>query len=102
MADVQVGSSTMITVAWGGLLIVLFVVAGILILIGLLKKNNALRSTGLVILGIMAFATPLVLYLHDLGDSWEPKSSDLLILAFLAFLGGVSTAVGALTFGKKS
>jgi hypothetical protein len=92
----------MITFAWGGFLIILWVLAGILILMGSLQKNNVLRSAGLVVLGIMAFATPLVLYLHELGDSWEPKSSDLLTLAILAFPGGVSTAFGASTFRKKS
>jgi len=100
MADVQVSSS--IAIAWGGVLITLCVVAGILILVGLQKKNMALRSAGLVILGIMAFATPLAFYLNELDNSWEPKSSDLLLLAFLAFLGGISTAIGALTFRKKS
>jgi hypothetical protein len=102
MAGVEVGSSIMISFAWGGFLIFLGVVAGIIILIGLLQKNIALRSIGLVILGITAFATPLAFYINELGNSWEPKSSDFLILAILAFLGGVSTAVGALTFRKKS
>jgi hypothetical protein len=100
MADVQVSSS--IVIAWGGVLVTLFVVAGILILIGLLRKSIPLRSAGLVLLGIMAFATPLAFYLNELSDSWEPKFTDLLILAILAFIGGVSTAVGALTFKGKS
>ena len=80
----------------------LFVAASVLVLVGMLKKNSALRSTGLVVLGIAALATPLTFYLNEVGSSWEPSSGDLLIIAILAFLGGISTAVGALTFRKRA
>jgi len=96
MAEVQM------IIGWDMILILIWVVAGILILIGLINKDAAIRSIGLIVLGLTSFASPVAFYLHETGDSWGPSSGDILILGILAFLGGIFLAVGVITYSRSS
>ena len=81
-----------IVVAWGIVLILVWVIAATLLVIGLLKKNTVLRSAGFVILGLAVFVTPLAFYLD------KSNASDMIITAILALLGGASITIGVIPF----
>lgn len=90
-------------IAGGVILILLWAIAIVLLLIGLLRRDNLLRSIGLVMLGVMAFATPMAYYLEKASSSWGPfipTVTDLVILGVSSFLGGVLCMLGALTYRR--
>jgi hypothetical protein len=85
-----------VMIAWGMVLVSAWVVAAILIFIGLLMKKTEWRSAGFVLLGLAAFMTPFAFYLNKFG------TSDMVLTVVIAFLGGAFTAIGVLTYGRPS
>ncbi len=91
-------------IAGSVILILLWAIAIVLLLIGLLIRNNLLRSIGLVMLGLMAFASPMAYYLEKASSSWGsfiPTMTDLVVLGISSFLGGVLCTLGALTYDRR-
>lgn len=83
------------------LLIIGFVIAIILLILGFVEKKNPLRkkrlmAAGTILLGIMIAAVPLTWY-----GSWAITMgsilmtiSDILIMAFLSIIGGIIITLG--------
>jgi hypothetical protein len=91
-------------IAGGVILILLWAIVIVLFLIGLLRRDNLLRSIGLVMLGLMAFASPMTYYLEKASSSWSPfipTVTDLVILGVCSLLGGVLCTLGALTYKRR-
>lgn len=69
----------------------------VLLLIGLSRRNRKLIGWGETLLGLCIFAIPMLFFLDKVSDTWEtfvPSARDLALLGALAFVGGMSVALG--------
>ncbi|HII40344.1 MAG TPA: hypothetical protein HA326_03905 [Thermoplasmata archaeon] len=92
----QTETSQMLVVSLPMVLILGWAVAVFLAAYGAWKRNPSLMGLGLGAVGGMTLVTPLAwdLYATTRPDLFTIGSGDLLILAFLAFLGGGVLATG--------
>jgi hypothetical protein len=78
-------------------LIIGIVLGVVLLLIGLSRRNRKLIGSGEILLGLSIFAFPMLFFLDKASDTWEtfvPSTGDLALLGALAFVGGMSVALG--------
>jgi len=69
----------------------------VLLLIGLSKGNRKLIGWGETLLGLSIFAFPMLFFIDKASDTWEtfvPSAGDLALFGALAFVGGMSVALG--------
>jgi hypothetical protein len=95
-ADVSV--TIMMTPAWGVLLLSGFVVLGLLIVLGLRGRNAVMTGIGLLLAGVLVFATDLLIFLRTpppLSAGYLLTSSDILLVGLLGFLGGALSMLGS-------
>ncbi len=86
------------------LLIMGWMIAIILLVLGVVRKKNKLTGTGICLIGIMTVVTPLTWYgycaIEDNGVLM--MFEDILILTFLAFTSGMIITFGIYTLLKQT
>jgi len=86
----------MASVSFVGLRATGYVIGILLFVLGRYRKRPKVAASGVVLLGVMVLATPLTwyLYLVSEGGSIRFAATDVILLSWVAFLGGLVAGAG--------